>query len=104
MSHALITRDGTTDSLRGWAKRLGIKWPTLVSRLQRGWSIEAALTAPVKAKRYVPVQQMLTHDGQSMTIRGWAAKVGVSYWLLRHRLDAGWTVERALTTPVRLAG
>lgn len=46
----LITYGGETLSVTGWAKKLGITWPTLDWRLKR-WPIAKALTQPVREKR-----------------------------------------------------
>jgi hypothetical protein len=43
--------------------------------------------------------QVITFGGKTMSMRGWARNLGVSWGTLRHRLDAGWSVERTLTTP-----
>ena len=43
----------------------------------------------------------LTHDGITMTMTEWSEKTGIPYGALQTRLKhLGWTVERALTTPV----
>jgi hypothetical protein len=39
-----ISHNGTTDTIRGWAKRTGINYSTITKRLQAGWSVERALT------------------------------------------------------------
>ncbi len=45
----LLTFKGRTDTLANWAKRLGITDATLRNRINRGWSIERALTeAPMR--------------------------------------------------------
>lgn len=41
------------------------------------------------------------HDGQSHTVGGWSEIVGISENTLFYRIYRGWTIERALTTPVR---
>jgi hypothetical protein len=46
-----ITHDGVTDSVSGWAKRLGMPSRTLSRRFESGWSVAMALTAPVAAPR-----------------------------------------------------
>lgn len=44
----------------------------------------------------------ITHDGQTLLLVEWAEKTGISVHLIRARIyRLGWTVERALTTPVR---
>lgn len=42
----------------------------------------------------------LTHDGRTQPIRAWAAELGINEQTLHERLKRGWTVERALTTPL----
>lgn len=44
----------------------------------------------------------LTHQGRTMILRDWAKKIGISPNALAQRLYLGWTVERALTTPLKL--
>jgi len=43
----------------------------------------------------------LEWDGKRMTISQWARFIGVRQMALQHRIDRGWTVERALTQPFR---
>lgn len=42
----LLTFAGRTDTVAGWAARLGITDATLRNRVNRGWTIERALTEP----------------------------------------------------------
>lgn len=43
----------------------------------------------------------LTHQGRTMILRDWAAETGMSPNALAQRLYLGWSVERALTTPLK---
>lgn len=46
----------------------------------------------------------LTWQGQTHTLAGWAEQLGLAYETLRHRhVYRGWSVERTLTTPQRVA-
>ena len=45
-------------------------------------------------------QRMLTYNGETKPITEWAKQFNVPHGTVRSRLDLGWTVERALTTPV----
>lgn len=45
-----LTLNGETLKLSDWAKRLGIRHATLLSRLSRGWSAERILTQPVRGR------------------------------------------------------
>ena len=44
---------------------------------------------------------VLTYEGISLTIQEWAEKLNITPSTLRSRIDKGWTIDRALTTPVR---
>lgn len=43
-----LTYDGETLSVAQWADKLKVKAPTIYYRLSRGWSVERALTQPVR--------------------------------------------------------
>ena len=45
----LITVDGVTDTIAGWALRLGVRRQTIVQRLHLGWSERDAVTTPAGA-------------------------------------------------------
>lgn len=49
----------------------------------------------------VKTNRRLTHDNRTMTVAQWERHLGVSAGRIKARLLAGWSVERALTTPVR---
>lgn len=52
-----LTFNGITMVKSDWADRMGIKRPTLDRRLLKGWSVEKALTTPVKPlKRQYGIQ------------------------------------------------
>lgn len=46
---------------------------------------------------------LLTHDGRTMTLTEWALEIGVKPRTLWKRINDGWGVERALSTPTRTA-
>ena len=43
---------------------------------------------------------LLTYNGETMCMKDWARKLGMSYITLGGRIRSGWPVEKALTTPV----
>ena len=43
----------------------------------------------------------LTHDGRTMIIAEWAREYGISQYVLYSRIDDGWPLDKALSTPVR---
>jgi len=49
-SNHLVTYLGETYTISQWSDRLGISKHVIASRLRKGWSVERALTQPVKQK------------------------------------------------------
>lgn len=43
----------------------------------------------------------ITWKGRTQTIAQWAKELGMHHAVLRYRIDAGWEIDRALTTPAR---
>lgn len=41
----------------------------------------------------------ITYNGRTMCLSHWADEIGISRRSLKGRLDAGWSIERAVTTP-----
>ncbi len=86
--------------MRALARAWGLPYSTLRYRLRHGWEMARALTeAPGLTGHGVPVPAR-DHQGRrypslSHMARAW----GVSPSVLSHRLNAGWTVERALSKP-----
>ena len=50
----LLTHQGVTDSLSGWARRAGLRRDTIYLRLKRGWSLGEALETPSGRGRRAP--------------------------------------------------
>lgn len=46
--------------------------------------------------------RLLTYNGETHTVTEWAEKIGMKPGTLFHRLMKGWTVEKALTQPLRI--
>lgn len=44
--------------------------------------------------------RLLTHKGKTLCISAWAERIGIDKQIIYDRLHWGWSVERALTTPV----
>lgn len=60
------------------------------------WALPAEQVANKSSLR------LLNVDGVTQPLRAWAAAVGLPEGALQKRLDAGWPLERALATPLRL--
>ena len=45
------------------------------------------------------IVHLITFDGKTQRLSEWAKETGLHYDCLRGRLDTGWSIEKALTTP-----
>lgn len=54
--------------------------------------------------RNTSTNRRLTHNGETRTVTEWAVRLGMTKATLFHRLDQGWSAERALTEPVHPNG
>lgn len=46
--------------------------------------------------------RLISHNGVKLTIAEWARQTGIKDSAIRYRLGSGWSVEQALTAPVRI--
>lgn len=51
--------------------------------------------------RNTRINRMLTHNGKTQCVAAWAEEKGINIATLWRRLKGGWSIERALTKPVR---
>lgn len=96
----LFTFAGKTQCVTAWSEELGIPVTTLYQRLTSGWSVEEMFSTPIYEKGMgTRRSRMITYQGITKCLLAWSEQYGVRYTTLIQRLDNGWTVERALTTP-----
>jgi hypothetical protein len=69
----------------------------LRGRIARGWSIEKALSGSV---RIIGRGALIEWNGVERTLSQWAQETGIKFATIWHRLNTGWSVVRALSTPV----
>ena len=56
---------------------------------------------PKEQARNISTNRVLEYNGESKPMSAWAEEFGIHPRTLKNRLDSGWTVEKALTTPVK---
>ena len=66
----------------------GLLPQTVYSRVMRGWSIDDAVSLPVRAKKNVPDYLIKR-----------SKEIGLSKAAIKSRIDRGWNLEEAHTTP-----
>jgi len=98
-----ITHGGETCTLTEWARRAGISVTTLAGRLDRGWTVQDAITKPSNHAGQCRRTglHLITHDGQTHSITEWAKILGISSAAICSRLSLGWSESKAVSTPSR---
>ncbi|MCF6370978.1 hypothetical protein LXM96_19270 [Rhizobium sp. TRM95001] len=112
---------GISQAVSEWALDYGITPGIIIARLQSGVSVADAITTPMrvgfagqrlpkfhkqqigrlKVRPNATKANLHVHDGRSLTLGQWAKAYGMTKGTLRSRLRGGWTLEEALTTPIR---
>lgn len=99
-SNTNLTFAGRTMCLQDWATQVGIGPPTILRRLQRGWSIEKALTTKAIRRTHTDAgEKLYVLNGRKQHLAAWSRELDISPAAILHRIQSGWSVKRALTTP-----
>lgn len=56
----------------------------------------------IEQHRNMRSNRCVTFNNETHALAEWADKTGISPYTLKNRLNTGWSVERALTTPIRI--
>lgn len=94
----LLTAHGETFCMSEWAERLGVPCATIGGRLDRGWSVERAVTEPP-----LPKNKTCRAAGDAIVsadVVEAANRNGINAPTLLGRIRRGWDQLRAATEPV----
>jgi hypothetical protein len=97
-----IEIDGETKTLMEWCAVYKI-YPELVrARVQKGWTMERALTEPLKHREaFLP--RVVTIGDTTLRVRQWLARTGVPARVARMRYTKlGWPIDRAICEPMQV--
>lgn len=90
-------------TLTEWAKKTGMTFNTLSSRLERGWSIERAVATPQGLRRGRGTPQskdkLIEYKGESKTLAQWAEQFGLHITTMIERVWRKWPMEKIERTP-----
>lgn len=99
-SNVRITHAGVSQTATEWASATGKSRNTIYHRVGAGWSAEEIITKPAGTRVGRPAT-MYTFEGDTLNLLQWATRTQIPVHCLKKRiLKYGWSVERALTTPV----
>ena len=94
-------------SFYNWAKSGGYKKGLTIDRIDnnKGYSPENCRLVSMKEQQnHRTNNRLLTYKGKTLTITQWAEKYNMSYRNLFYRLKNGYSIEKALTKPLRNTG
>jgi hypothetical protein len=89
----MLLKAGIQKSVSSLADECGISVHALHDRLKRGMSLEDALKTPVQARK-------ITYNGETLSVREWAERYGLTATVLNGRL-ARHSFEEAVQIPPR---
>jgi len=101
-----LYHQGQVKVVEDWAAELGLSARTMHKNLSAGWSVTDVLdpdggkkrnTAQIRARN----GKYLTYQGRTQLMGEWAEELGMMRITLRERLKHGWSVEKALGTPIQ---
>lgn len=102
----VLTLNGQTKTIAEWARETGINRSLLWGRLKRGWPIERVLAKEdgrsTRTNRRRRDNRMLEYKGETKPICEWAREFKILTSTINVRLKRGWSVKKALTTPVSM--
>lgn len=68
--------------------------------LENGWSMNIRWATKKQQVRNMRSNCNIVWNGESKCIAAWAKELGILSKTLRRRLDTGWSIEKAFTTPI----
>jgi len=69
---------------------------------QNGWLFNLRWSDRATQQRNTRSNVVLEFNGRSQCITDWAIELGINRYAIYARIKNGWTINRALTTPVRV--
>ena len=98
-TNRICSFQGVTGTMAELCDRFELEYGLVNTRVQRGWSIEDAMSIPKGARR--KRNHLLTFRGVTKTVSEWNKELGGAKNTLSERLRHGYSIERALTEPIR---
>lgn len=99
-SNLIFEYKGKKDTMANLARKYNISYHLLNDRLNSGWPIDRAIRNPA-GKPYKGNNMLLRFNGIIKTASEWSKELGGNESLVRHRLERGWSIKRALTTQTK---
>ncbi len=92
-----ITYKNRTQTLKQWCEELGLKYQTILKRIQvHHWSVEKALETKTDAR-----EKLITYKNESKSLTQWCKELGLDYRGTHRRIyRLHWSLEKAFETKI----
>lgn len=97
-SEKLLEYKGEVHTQAEWGRITGLG-EVLRNRLRGGWSLDKAIETPVNENRTKTKGLPVTYNGDTMPLKDLCAKYNKNYHTIQTRLQRGWTIDEAMSTP-----
>lgn len=97
-----LTAKGETHTIAEWSEKTGLPTSVIRGRLRSHWSPESAVSEPKQKKGRK--LKLFNYHGRQLTIFQLSEISGIRPCVLHSRLAFGWTIERAMSTPIKYRG
>ena len=86
-----ITYKNKTQTLKQWCEELGLKYQTILKRIQvHNWPVEKALETKTDAR-----EKLITYKNESKSLTKWCKDLGLDYYATRRRIyRLHWSLEK----------
>lgn len=99
----MATVDGQKKPLAEWCEIYGLKYTTVKERIKRGWNIEECFKKKPREIVHQPEKRVCDQyyiiNGVEKNVSDWAKQYNISRYTVYGRLNKGWNILDALTTP-----
>lgn len=100
-TNTFIEFNGQRKTLIQWARTTGLKRELISARLDSGWPIQKALTKKPEIYRGGKKPKKFILNGKIRSLAEWSKILDIPLATLSHRIYVfGWSIEKALSTPV----
>ena len=99
-----IMYNGETHTIAEWSRISGMNYDLIKSRIYRGWSADEVFETPLgeyPLSKKLAQKGCIEFEGEKHTLREWAEITGLRHATIYKRLGSGWSIEDALTKPVK---
>ena len=87
-------------TLLEWSAKTGIARGVMYSRIRLGWPIARVISEPTGTKSPQNTAKLYKYKWKQLTLLQWARLLSIPIGSLKSRIRAGWSITRALSTPV----